>query len=1339
MPSWTKKKANGTPSPTPPRPGTPDDNGDPPNPLRISGVSKIKETLKAANPFRYIRASTPKASQNVLIPVNNAALAPLGSGVDAGHPQISHKSGQQPADTGRATDRQETLKNLATQQGVPPAVPGEWELSLDFLEDLIEWDREHPQNTLSDVLTRVSDGIEKGKPWIGLIPDAPFPAKTLVQGLAMVIQLGVALSKADSKLVDFALDVVRWIVDLKSKIASFNNEDFATVAWGNLAKVREIVDKICDWAKSRLADNRWTKLDMDNEIEEFKALVEKAHQTFTDLSLLTISGDISKLQNMLKEIRKAHQAQEEEIAAEQARREVLRRELDRHTATQPTYDQQGKLPCDKGSRQEVLGTIRSWIHDHSTNSQNFLWLTGAPGCGKSTITATIAQESKDQKFLWAQFFINRNLEYTTNPNVYFPTIARQLSDNSKTVEHHLHDTVVEARSLVDQISADQAAKLFIGAIAKAASTNPKAPVLVVIDGLDETDPTHLYNTATIFSHLFQQLSNHLNAKIMISSRTDDGIHRPFTKTLTSKHVERVQLHTYDPSSLADVGNFIRNHLKEIVSKYDLDPMWPGKEREERLVEDAAGLYIWAATVIKFLDAWFRRRGTEDSWRMIDRLNLPEKAGINILYRQILMVTYDEEGSDQTEAEWESEIFRRIMGAILTAREPLNVAQLDELLDLRSTPSSTRVDVHNFLRLFRTVLVSGIEDVTNTTVAQVHKSFFEYITGNTPEPKFRVDLEEANAEMAFCCLQHLAKTHDIVTRTQFASALSDVKSMPFSTLYALRFGFSHVSRRNGKILGLIIDDPTKTPALFDTLLPALSDMLPLSISLQNDPPLITTSLHTHSLIWDIENGSPLTPLIIPDDHPKQLLFSPDGRHFGSVDFDGHWTDAQTFRRSEATGPWADEEVYSVSFSPNGTTYAAEGDTRIIKLWDIHTRKETRAIGGSHKFDRLSFPSVAFAPDGIHVVYANVNGIQIWNTETNLVEQQISMSLSDRLPITLSSNGSWILTSTITDHALTLWNFHTAEQVGKSFKGHTNDVTSAAISPNSRYIVSGSYDSTVRLWDITTYSQSGDSWKHDSPVTNVSFSPDGSHVLSVSMDGYFLWDVPTRRRLAAWRFPENSERITRGAISPDGQQAVVTRDDGDLAVFNISPHTFHIKGAFHVKWNAVSTTSGNIFISSGSDNTLFLSRLDSIRFGGRTLPRDNTQFPIHSVAFSPDERRIAGACDDGAIHLWNTEDCSLVATYRHDLQRGIPSLSFAHDSTAVVVKTGTDKYLFPPNDVSSIREAPSALLLDPTVTPLVFKNNRRLLNVRWFPNMVSDWKEGVCLTLRGRYQGKTQSRD
>ena len=68
-----------------------------------------------------------------------------------------------------------------------------------------------------------------------------------------------------------------------------------------------------------------------------------------------------------------------------------------------------------------------------------------------------------------------------------------------------------------------------------------------------------------------------------------------------------------------------------------------------------------------------------------------------------------------------------------------------------------------------------------------------------------------------------------------------------------------------------------------------------------------------------------------------------------------------------------------------------------------------------------------------------------------------------------------------------------------QGHTHWIRIVAFSPDGRYIVSGSNDKTIQLWDAQTGSQVGNPLQgHTDSVHSVAFSPDGRHIVSGSSD-------------------------------------------------------------------------------------------------------------------------------------------------------------------------------------------------------------------------------------------------
>jgi hypothetical protein len=80
-------------------------------------------------------------------------------------------------------------KHKGTNTTYPPWQ--KWELDEQFLKSLSAYCLEHPDTTLDRVLDRVRHGLEIGTELFKIIPENPFPARSLVEGLACLIKLGI--------------------------------------------------------------------------------------------------------------------------------------------------------------------------------------------------------------------------------------------------------------------------------------------------------------------------------------------------------------------------------------------------------------------------------------------------------------------------------------------------------------------------------------------------------------------------------------------------------------------------------------------------------------------------------------------------------------------------------------------------------------------------------------------------------------------------------------------------------------------------------------------------------------------------------------------------------------------------------------------------------------------------------------------------------------------------------------------------------------------------------------------------------------------------------------------
>ena len=112
-----------------------------------------------------------------------------------------------------------------------------------------------------------------------------------------------------------------------------------------------------------------------------------------------------------------------------------------------------------------------------------------------------------------------------------------------------------------------------------------------------------------------------------------------------------------------------------------------------------------------------------------------------------------------------------------------------------------------------------------------------------------------------------------------------------------------------------------------------------------------------------------------------------------------------------------------------------------------------------------------------------------------------------------------------------------------RGHRDDVTSVAFSPSGELLVTGSKDTTARVWDVAT-GELLRTFSHNSAVQDAQFSPDGRWVVTSPLRAT-LWeaDDPTLIR----RLRGHEGRVTAAAFTPDSQMIVTGGVDGTVRTY------------------------------------------------------------------------------------------------------------------------------------------------------------------------------------------------
>lgn len=332
---------------------------------------------------------------------------------------------------------------------------------------------------------------------------------------------------------------------------------------------------------------------------------------------------------------------------------------------------------------------------------------------------------------------------------------------------------------------------------------------------------------------------------------------------------------------------------------------------------------------------------------------------------------------------------------------------------------------------------------------------------------------------------------------------------------------------------------------------------------------------------------------------------------------------------ATGYYMAARLTSLKLKPSGKVTTLSNTLFEARKYEGHKDKVT---------------CLALSTDGKSFVTGSVDrSVRFWNLGTGksrVIDQPVEITA-----VAMSSDGTTVACGCSTG-VVRLVDISGAEPKElHSFTQQTTPITALTFSPQGQYLFAGSEDGTFLSWNLVADPPRAMPWpKTDGIPVTASFLPK-KNILAVGFGSppqkpgqYWYWQVDeSKGKVDPLVTPlvQGTSNVTALAFSPNSTMVLTACATTGVALWKLTPDMKEMKAA-GIYQGHVGTVNGmavshdnQIVASSGADGTV---RVWSINGPGEYHRFEGHSGPVNAVVFTPDRRHVLSAGDDGTVRLW-----------------------------------------------------------------------------------------------------------